>query len=60
MQLERTEVEDERVRRDPLIELMEMKRETTEAKEKVPRETPWDFSGAKKKVPQENHPEVIR
>ena len=40
MQLERTEVEDERVRRDPLIELMEMKRETTEAKEKVPRETP--------------------
>ena len=40
MQLERTEVEDERVKKDPLNKLMGMKWKQQEHTKKVPRETP--------------------
>ena len=44
MQLERTEVEDERVKRDPLMELMEMKRKQREQRKRY----------------HEKHPEISR
>ena len=42
-QLERTEVEDERVKRDPLMELMEMKRKQREQRKRY----------------REKHPEIL-
>jgi len=43
MQLERTEVEDERIRTDPLMELMEMKRKQREQRKRYREKHPEIF-----------------
>ena len=52
-QLERTEVEDERVKRDPLMELMEMKRKQREQRKRY-REKHPEFFWSKKEGTAKN------
>ena len=58
-QLERTEVEDERVKRDPLMELMEMKRKQREQRKRYCEKHPEIFLEQKRRY-RKKHPEVIR
>ena len=58
-QLERTEVEDERVKRDPLMELMEMKRKQGEQRKRYREKHPEIFLEQKRRQCKK-HPEVIR
>ena len=58
-QLERTEVEDERVKRDPLMELMEMKRKQREQRKRYREKHPETFREQKRRY-RKKHPEVIR
>jgi len=59
MQLERTEVGDERVKRDPLMELMEMKRKQREKRKRYHEKHREIFRKQKRRYRKE-HPEVIR
>ena len=58
-QLERTEVEDERVKRDPLMELMEMKRKQREQRKRYREKHPEIFLEQNRRY-RKKHPEVIR
>ena len=58
-QLERTEVEDERVKKDPLMELMEMKRKQWEKRKRYREKHPEIFREQKRRY-SKKHPEVIR
>jgi len=58
-QLERTEVEDERVRRDPLMALMDMKRKQREQRKRYREKHPEIFV-SRKEGTATKHPEVIR
>jgi len=49
MQLERTEVENERVRRDPLMELMQMDRKQREKRKRYREKHPEIFLEQKRK-----------
>ena len=59
MQLERTEVGDERVKRDPLMELVEMKRKQGQQRKRYHEKHPEFFRKQKRRYRKE-HPEVIR
>ena len=58
-QLEITEVEDERVKRDPLMELMEMKRKQREQRKRYREKHPEIFREQKRRY-RKKHPEVTR
>ena len=58
-QLERTEVEDKRVRRDPLVKLMETKRKQREQRKRYREKRPEIFLEQKRRY-RKKHPEVIR
>ena len=57
-QLGRTEVEDERVKRDPLMELMEMKRKLREQRKRYREKHPENFREQKSRY-RKKHPEDI-
>ena len=57
-QLERTEVEDERVKRDPLMELIKMKQKQREQRKMYREKHPEIFREQKRRY--HKHPEVIR
>ena len=57
-QLERTEVEDERVKRDPLMALMDMKRKQREQRKRYREKHPEIFLEQKRRY-RNKHPEVI-
>ena len=58
-QLEITEVEDERVKRDPLMELAEMQRKQREQRKRYREKHPETFREQKRRY-RKKHPEVIR
>jgi len=58
-QLERTGVEDERVKRDPLMELMVMKRKQREQRKRYREKHPEIFREQKTRY-RKTHPDVIR
>ena len=58
-QLERMEVEDEKVKRDPLMELMEMKWKQREQRKRYREKHPEIFQEQKRRY-RKKHPEVIR
>jgi len=58
-QLERMEVEDERVKKYPLMELMEMKRKQREQRKRYHEKHPEIFREQKRRY-RKKHPEVTR